>query len=232
MTVRSIAATILLAWSWQTASGQSVSWNMRPGLVIDISGNTAGALWALGIERVNDSGYKVFRFDGSDWKREYNAPPGRRVVVGPKGEIWILDEQKNIHNYGVSSQILGQANDLAVGADGSVWIIGTPEAAGGFRIYKWTGSGWANVAGGAVRIAVERDGTPWVVNDTGKIFRYNAASNGWDQKPGTAHSVHTGATSGAVWMLGVEPVIGGFPIYRWNAMTQNWDCLLYTSRCV
>lgn len=223
MTVRSIAATILLAWSWQTASGQSVSWNMRPGLVIDISGNTAGALWALGIERVNDSGYKVFRFDGSDWKREYNAPPGRRVVVGPKGEIWILDEQKNIHNYGVSSQILGQANDLAVGADGSVWIIGTPEAAGGFRIYKWTGSGWANVAGGAVRIAVERDGTPWVVNDTGKIFRYNAASNGWDQKPGTAHSVHTGATSGAVWMLGVEPVIGGFPIYRWNAMTQNWE---------
>jgi hypothetical protein len=223
MGLRITAATLLLAWSWQTASGQSVLWDKRPGLVIDISGNSNGAFWALGIERVNESGYKVFRFDEIDWVRDYNAPPGRRVAVGPEGDIWILDDLNNIHRYTAGSvQSLGQAHDIAVGADGSVWIIGMPEVAGGFRIYKWSGSGWTNFAGGAVRIAVEPDGTPWVVNAAGDIFRFNAAANRFEHKPGKAHSVHAGA-SGAVWMLGTDPIVGGYPIYLWNAGKQDWD---------
>lgn len=224
MNFRITASALFLAWSWQTAWGQGILWDKQPGLVIDISGNNKGALWALGLQRVDESGYKVFRFSGSDWTRDYNAPSGRRVAVGPEGELWIVDDRRNIYRYaGGSAQMLGQANDIAVGADGSVWIVGVPEVAGGFRIYKWNDSGWTNVAGGGVRIAVERDGTPWIVNDAGQIYRYNTASNRFDLKPGKARSVHTGAESGAVWMLGAEPTAAGFPIYQWNPAKQNWD---------
>jgi hypothetical protein len=53
----------------------------------------------------------------------------------------------------------GAARDLAVGDDRSVWVIGTNEVAGGHAIYRWGGSGWSTVAGGAERIAVDSDGT-------------------------------------------------------------------------
>ncbi|HEU0141057.1 MAG TPA: hypothetical protein VFQ79_15145 [Bryobacteraceae bacterium] len=234
MKLRIAAATVFLAWSWQTAFGQVMVWDKMPGRVIDISGNvraprigepaTAGGLWALGIERVNASGFKVFRFSGGDWVRDYNAPSGRRLAAGPDGDLFILDDQRNLHRYaGGSAQIIGQANDVAVGADGSVWIISTLEVLGGFRVSRWNGSAWMHTNGGAVRIAVDREGSPWVVNDAGKIFRYNTASNQWELKRGTARSVHTGARSGAVWMLGADPIPGGFPIYQWNAAKQDWD---------
>lgn len=58
----------------------------------------------------------------------------------------------------------GAAVDIGVGANGSVWVIGTNRVAKGFGIYRWTGRGWQNIPGGAVRIAVDPRGIPWVVN--------------------------------------------------------------------
>ena len=62
--------------------------------------------------------------------------------------------------------------DIGVGADGSVWLIGTdPVGAGSdFGVCKWNGTNWDGVGGGGVRIAVGPDGTPWVVNSAGQIF--------------------------------------------------------------
>ena len=70
-------------------------------------------------------------------------------------------------------QVGGAAKDIAAGADGSIWAIGTnPVGAGSdFGIYKRDGSTWQNQGGGGVRIAVSRDGQPWVVNSLGQIFR-------------------------------------------------------------
>jgi hypothetical protein len=104
-----------------------------------------------------------------------------------------------------------------------VWCIGADARAGGYGVYQRTNSTWTSLNGGAVRVAADKIGRPWVVNDAGDIFMFNPASRSWEKKPGKATSVHAGAVSGSVWILGVEPIPGGFPIYIWNATSQNWD---------
>jgi hypothetical protein len=114
----------------------------------------------------------------------------------------------------------GAANDIGVGADGSVWVIGVDNAPGGHGIYRFNGSnGWDKVNGGAVRIAVEPNGNPWVVNASGGIFRW--AGNGqWITMPGGAKDIGIGA-NGSVWVIGFDIVPGGNSIYRFNG--QGWD---------
>ena len=64
----------------------------------------------------------------------------------------------------------GSAIDIGVGANGSVWVVGTNVVPGGYGIYQWTGSRWAAVSGGAVAIAVGPDGSPWVISSTKQIY--------------------------------------------------------------
>ena len=85
----------------------------------------------------------------------------------------------------------GLANDITIGGDGAAWVIGTDRENGGYGIHKWTGTNWVKFAGGAVRIASDNYGTPWVVNDADQIFRYNG--QGWDLMPGAAKDIGIGA---------------------------------------
>jgi hypothetical protein len=107
----------------------------------------------------------------------------------------------------------GSATDIAAGADGSVWVIGTNPMPGGYGIWHWIGSGWVPVAGGAVAIAVGPDGSPWVVNSAHRI--YHRIGSGWILYPGAAVDIAVGA-NGAVWVVGTNPTPGGYGIYRWT----------------
>ena len=63
----------------------------------------------------------------------------------------------------------GYAIDIAVGAQGSVWIIGVDSVA-----YSWNGSAWIkDTQTGGVNITVAADGHPWLVGANGAIFRKN-----------------------------------------------------------
>ena len=66
--------------------------------------------------------------------------------------------------------IVGAATDIAVGANNSVWVIGTNPVGGGYGIYQRSGSGWAAVTGGAVTIAVAPNGSPWIINSSHQIY--------------------------------------------------------------
>ena len=57
-----------------------------------------------------------------------------------------------------------------MGANGSVWIVGTNPVAGGYGIYQWTGGVWASVAGGAVGLSVGPSGNPWIVDSARRIY--------------------------------------------------------------
>ena len=79
----------------------------------------------------------------------------------------------------------GSANDVGIGDDGSVWVVGTdPEPGNNFGIHRWRGDRWEKVAGGAVRIAVGPQGQPWIVNRANQI-QYLTGS-GWYLMPGAA----------------------------------------------
>jgi hypothetical protein len=106
----------------------------------------------------------------------------------------------------------GAAIDIATGANGSVWAVGTKPVAGGYGIWRWTGSSWASVPGGAITIAVDPNGNPWVANSAHRIYHWNGQS--WDLYPGLANDLSVGA-NGSVWAVGTTPVAGGYGIWRW-----------------
>jgi hypothetical protein len=89
------------------------------------------------------------------------------------------------------SQVNGAARDVGVGANGTVWVIGTNPVQGGYGIYRWTGSGWAGIPGGATRIAVDPSGNALVVNNSNNIFRYTGS--GWTLLDGAATDIGVGA---------------------------------------
>jgi Tectonin domain/Calx-beta domain/Fibronectin type III domain len=107
----------------------------------------------------------------------------------------------------------GTATDISVGANGAVWAVGSANVTGGHPIYQWNGSKWVTVAGGAVAIAVDPHGNPWIVNSGHKISRRSGTK--WIAVPGTATGISIGA-NGSVWALGTANTSGGHPIYRWT----------------
>jgi hypothetical protein len=112
-------------------------------------------------------------------------------------------------------QLPGAAKDIAVGPDGTAWAVGTLPVTGGFSIHRWNGSSWDMVPGGAKRITVDASNRPWVVNSDGAIFRRttNTTAGSWDAITGCAQDIGAASTAnGGVWIIGCEPVTGGFTI--------------------
>jgi hypothetical protein len=116
-------------------------------------------------------------------------------------------------------QLPGTGNDVGVGANGTAWMIGTNPVPGGFGIYRWNGSAWDAMPGGAVRIDVDPQGNPWVVNNTGNIYQW--AFNGWKQQPGQATDIGIGA-KGDVWVIGAVAEAGGYGIFHWTPTTGSF----------
>ena len=129
-----------------------------------------------------------------------------------------------IYTYGAGrwEQIDGEATDIGVGADGSVWVIGgsKTEINDGYGIYRLSVRGWEQIDkdGGAIRIDVDPSGNPWVVDKNENIFR--RSGDEWEQIDGEATDIGIGG-EGSVWIVGTEPRFGGYVIYRWDG--RNWE---------
>jgi hypothetical protein len=79
--------------------------------------------------------------------------------------------------------LLGDARDVAVGGDGSVWAVGTklfsdPGSYESFEILKRVGLDWQKLPfslngreEGATKIGVDSQGIPWITSARGSIFR-------------------------------------------------------------
>lgn len=103
----------------------------------------------------------------------------------------------------------GTATEIAVGADGSAWILGTQNVHGGnYFIYRWSGKNWKQIPGWATRIAVEPKGNAWIINNLHEIWRWDGRK--WIRMPGLANDIDVGA-NGAVWIIGTNKAV-----YRWT----------------
>jgi polyvinyl alcohol dehydrogenase (cytochrome) len=111
----------------------------------------------------------------------------------------------------------GAATAISVGANWSVLAIGDNTTPGGFGIWRWNGNGWNPVPGGAVRVAVDPSGNPWIINDNEEIAHLNAGV--WTRYPGRATAISVGA-NGSVWVVGNDRMTGGFGIFHWNG--SSW----------
>lgn len=113
----------------------------------------------------------------------------------------------------------GKAFSISIGADSSVWHIGTDNTGAGFGIYRWKSGDWEQVEGAGVGIAVGPTGEPWSWNLYGEIYRQKGKT--WHRMPGIARYIAIGA-DGSVWRVGIQETYDtGYGLYRW--CVDNWE---------
>ena len=103
--------------------------------------------------------------------------PGRggvRIAVDPYGNPWIINDKKEIwkHQQETWFRIKGRASSIAIGAEGSVVVLGTRKTDGGYRIFKWSHQTelWQFIGLGAVEVAVGPRGKVYYIDAQGKMY--------------------------------------------------------------
>lgn len=190
------------------------------GAASDISSGSDGSLYIIGRD-ANVGGYGVYRSSGwGTWDRLGAAAV--RIAVAGQNVPWVVKSNGNIFkrtgNYW--QQMPGTAREIAGGGDGSVYIIGKNAVSGGYGIYRWNGTGWTQLVGGGVQIAAGTNGVPWMINNSGDIFKL--AGSRWLKMPGSARDIATG-NDGTIYMIDRTSVSGGYGIHQWNGV--NWSRL-------
>jgi len=176
----------------------------------DLAVNAAGVIWAVQFDRISSVDKPVLKWNGS----EFIAQPSTavRIAVDPQGNPWTVSSTGVLANLptGASQWTVAsiKAADVAVGANGSVWAIGTDQS-----IRRLTNGAWQKVSGAAVRISVDPRGNAWVVNGGGAIWRFDGTA--FQYVAGSAQDISVGA-DGSVFIVGTKSVTGGFEILQWN----------------
>lgn len=139
-------------------------WLRMGGNARDIGIGADGSVWVT-------SGGGTYLYDEGSWVGVRGS--GVRIDVDPNGTPWVIDHTNDIHQLIAGRWVRrsGEARDIGIGGDGSVWIIGTSEDDGGHRIYRWSGTAWIRVSGSSRQISVGPDGYPWTANSGGDIYR-------------------------------------------------------------
>jgi hypothetical protein len=107
-------------------------------------------------------------------------------------------------------------NDVAAGADGSVWYItGTPGTVG--TTVRISGGSTEVLNHGGKRIAVDPQGNPWIVDFNGKLW--HLVGNSFQElSTGLARDIAV-APNGIVWVIGTNSRNGSFQVWSWNGST-------------
>lgn len=152
--------------------------------------------------------------NGVSYWAEFSNGTGDSFTLSNFGlhEEVVSSEDQELNFQPIWQRVVGDATDIGVGADGSVWVIGTDERSGGYGIYHWIGTDWERVHGGGVRIDVDPHGIPWVLNNKHQIHRL--VDGIWEQLHGDTRDIGIGA-DGSVW------VTAGGGTYKWNGL--GWD---------
>ncbi|MFH1805468.1 MAG: tectonin domain-containing protein [Pseudomonadota bacterium] len=110
----------------------------------------------------------------------------------------------------------GEATDVAIGTDGTTYVIGMTKAGGGYEIFKRakTAKRWTKMSGAATRLAVS-DNEAWVVNETGQIFSQSGSK--WRRIPGPA-AQDIGASAKGIWITAVDGSIHVRDGNRWQKL--------------
>lgn len=112
----------------------------------------------------------LLRWDGAQWGRFHDSV--RRVAVEPNGTPWVVMADGQVARLdGVDWRVIGRirADDIGVGANGQAWVV-----AGGI-VYFWDGTTWEQAVDPssafiASAVAVSPEGTPWILDQNGRIF--------------------------------------------------------------
>jgi hypothetical protein len=189
-----------------------------------------GGIWVIGDDN------ELLSLDGSGKRlRRVTARAAATIAVAPSGLPWFADTEGQIFannpNTGgakalpaseaeqVFTQlinwqpVIGSARQLAISAKGAVLALGDTGI-----LWQWKShNNWGRIPGSFARIALDSENTPWAIDSSGKIYRFQGTF--WTEQPGSAHDIAAGA-DGSVWILPTE----GTPA-RWVSSSKEWRAL-------
>ncbi|MFC1744725.1 tectonin domain-containing protein [Candidatus Riflebacteria bacterium] len=190
------------------ASGK---WEKLEGTGLDIGVGSKGAAWYMGLDHV------PYHWSGGAWQK--HSGNFDRIDVDPAGRPWAVNKQGQIFRLnkdGKWKKLLGSATDIGCGGPGNgvTCVIGKDAKAGGYGIWRWTGSRLLNIPGAAgIRIDVDQKGNPWVITNTNLIYAYDGKT--WHLLPGKGKDISIGP-GGNAWLLGINNIV-----YKW--MGKDWE---------
>jgi len=91
-----------------------------------------------------------------------------RLAVGPGGSVCFVRDSGAVGCFTSSGKITslkGNAKEIAIGADGTMYVLGGKGRGGDGTVWRRENNRWVKVPGRkGVRIAVGGDGNPWIVD--------------------------------------------------------------------
>lgn len=89
--------------------------------------------------------------------------------------------------------------DISIGADGSIFVLGGQRSKNGWTLYQYRGKqGWKTYVGRVRRIAVDKNGRPWVISPQKKVYEWNGKT--WKNRRGRGDEMAIGA-DGSVFVV-------------------------------
>lgn len=215
---------------WATTTSNTLQrlstrrWKTLPGAADSIGTGVDGSTYIVGKDATpGGNGVWRYLFEAANWDKISNYHGAVAVAVDKDGNPIIVDDTQTIWSWNADKssfvKLSDGANDIASGADGSIWIIGVQSVGGGFNIRQWnpTTKKFQTISGGAVRIGVAPNGNPWVVNSNNDIFSWDGSN--WTQQPGKALDIGC-AVDGTVYIVGTDNTL-----QKWIPTTRQWATL-------
>ncbi len=176
------------------------------GAAKDIAIGANNQIWIIGTDNT------AYSRSNNTWKKQ-NSTSLSRIAVDPQGNAWAIAKSDNRivrFNKNAWSNFAGKAQDIAIGANGTVFSVSLTG-----DVLPLVGSSWGKSIGSASQVAVDPKGNPWTVGANGEISRF---VNGKPQSiPGQAKSIAI-AANGAVYVLGADFT----RVWRWDGGT-GWN---------
>lgn len=197
-----LALVFVVAFSVQGAFSQ---WENLPGKAREVAaaGDSIFSVWSIGESNA------VFKWNEQSFAWENYGGKADRIAVTSDGTPWVINDQAIYRLRGRTWQAMpGKAITIGAGG-GEVWAIGTSNA-----VFRWNerSFAWENYGGKATAIAVDSEGTPWVVNEE-QIYRLRGRT--WQAMPGKALDI--GAGGGTVWCIGDSDAV-----FQWDENAFAW----------
>lgn len=177
-------------WQWQQEGG---FWGRLPGELKGIKTSpNANKLWGIATDG------EVLRYTGIAWE-----PLGIKALdmaVSQQGELFWVRLDGTLRKRNLSSKdeadLPGQARQIAIGKDGTLWArLDSGELA------QFNGSAWMPVEGKASHLGVDADGEVVITSIQGEYQRWNSYGKAWSTvstPPGVSLAVK--AFNNTVWV--------------------------------
>ena len=157
---------------WRRNPQAAGGWEQKPGQATEISIGADGTVWVIGGTSWQGDN-SIYRWDGTNWNQVSGS--GRQIAAGGPGVVWVLTSDGKPWAYNPSAAGSwdakpGNLKGIAVGEKGDVLGIDSATT----HVVRWDAGGWrtatdaANI--GAMRLAVNVVGRPWIVNNANSLY--------------------------------------------------------------